>query len=208
MESGGGGGGGMVRGGGSDGGGPGQCPGQGVAGQEEGGVAGAGLTCPLGPGSPDSPCRYTAARSRPSEAPGSAPRPAGRPRAANSPSRLSLPGGRPPPGRPANEAQRVSAPADPHRPPPPPLGTRGRGGAGTHHAAAGSGLPRGALQQAGSQGLGEFPSPGTVGSTGSSTTTPGSWPHPSAAPPRPPGPRGTRPITFSRKTWSAQEGSN
>lgn len=96
-----------------------------VAGQEEGGgVAGAGLTCPLGPGSPDSPCRYRAAGSGPAEGPGPAPRPAGRPRAARSPSRLSLPGGRPPPGRPANEAQRVRAPADPHPPPPPP-GTRG-----------------------------------------------------------------------------------
>lgn len=37
--------------------------GSGLAGEKESGVAGAGLTCPLGPGTPDSPCKHKEARS-------------------------------------------------------------------------------------------------------------------------------------------------
>lgn len=65
------------------------------------GVGTGGLTCPLGPGSPDSPCRHKEPRSRSGGGPrGQPPLPA-LPQVARSPSRLSLQGGRPPPGHPA-----------------------------------------------------------------------------------------------------------
>lgn len=43
-----------------------------MAGEKEGGVAGAELTCPFGPSSPDSPCRHKEAQSE-------VPEPRGRP---------------------------------------------------------------------------------------------------------------------------------
>lgn len=42
----------------------------GTVGEKEGGDTGAELTCPFGPGSPDSPCRHKEARSRSGGAPG------------------------------------------------------------------------------------------------------------------------------------------
>lgn len=54
---------------------PSSAEGRGVAGEGGGGVAAAGLTCPLGPGSPDSPCKHKEGLSRGCGVPGPARRP-------------------------------------------------------------------------------------------------------------------------------------
>ena len=153
--------------------------GRGMAGEGEGDVAAAGLTCPLGPGSPDSPCRHKEARSRgvPRARP-PLPQPRRPPQLAHLLAFLSWEASHPrvalqietesDRGGPAWRGSRGGAAvlACDTRVPRPDAGCpdgRGKGHAGTHHSAAGPGLPWGALEKTGrggGPGLGELGSRG------------------------------------------------
>ena len=143
------------------------------------GIAGAGLTCPLGPGSPDSPCRHREAGSRALKP--QSPSPSLPPNPPRPPPRGQLTFSPFSPGRPAtprspcklSTASQSGDGPHPPPPPPPPPGTRGEGRRWYSPRRRGVRSSLGSPAASGQSGLGEFPSPGTSGSPPPAPATPG-----------------------------------